>query len=106
MTVNANQPAAETWDETLVRVFKANEIRLVAYVPDKVLAPLIKRLHADDYFTVICPAREEEAVGIVSGAYMAGLRGIVRSEEHTSELQSPCNSYAVFCLKKKKLEVN
>ena len=26
-----------------------------------------------------------------------------RSEEHTSELQSPdCNSYAVFCLKKKK----
>src|SRR5688500_5585201 len=27
---------------------------------------------------------------------------IVRSEEHTSELQSPCSSYAVFCLKKKK----
>src|SRR2546426_7791195 len=26
----------------------------------------------------------------------------VRSEEHTSELQSPCISYAVFCLKKKK----
>src|ERR1022692_4181642 len=25
-----------------------------------------------------------------------------RSEEHTSELQSPCNSYAVFCLKKKR----
>src|SRR5688500_19734241 len=23
-----------------------------------------------------------------------------RSEEHTSELQSPCSSYAVFCLKK------
>src|SRR5256885_3342526 len=26
-----------------------------------------------------------------------------RSEEHTSELQSPCISYAVFCLKKKKI---
>src|SRR5256885_16746461 len=26
-----------------------------------------------------------------------------RSEEHTSELQSPCISYAVFCLKKKKV---
>jgi len=70
-------PAGETWDETLVRVFKANEIRLITYVPDKVLAPLIKRLHADDYFTVVCPAREEEAVGIVTGAYMGGLRGIV-----------------------------
>src|SRR5256885_8249637 len=26
--------------------------------------------------------------------------GTARSEEHTSELQSPCISYAVFCLKK------
>src|SRR3546814_5790210 len=32
-----------------------------------------------------------------------GLAGVVRSEEHTSELQSRMrSSYAVFCLKKKK----
>src|SRR3546814_6144283 len=32
-----------------------------------------------------------------------GLRGLLRSEEHTSELQSLMRiSYAVFCLKKKK----
>src|SRR3546814_2362851 len=32
-----------------------------------------------------------------------GTRGLVRSEEHTSELQSLMRiSYAVFCLKKKK----
>jgi sulfopyruvate decarboxylase alpha subunit len=77
MVQETTVPAGETWDETLVRVFKANEIKLITYVPDKVLAPLIKRLHADPYFTVICPAREEEAVGIVTGAYMGGLRGIV-----------------------------
>lgn len=69
--------AGETWDETVVRVLKANQVRLVAYVPDKVLAPLIQRVLADGFFTVVSPAREEEAVGIVSGAYMAGLRGIV-----------------------------
>jgi sulfopyruvate decarboxylase alpha subunit len=69
--------AGETWDETVVRVLKSNQVRLVAYVPDKVLAPLIKRLIADDWFTVISPAREEEAVGIVTGAYMGGMRGIV-----------------------------
>jgi sulfopyruvate decarboxylase alpha subunit len=69
--------AGESWDETVVRVLKSNQVRLITYVPDKVLAPLIKRIHADEYFTVICPAREEEAVGIVTGAYMAGLRGIV-----------------------------
>src|SRR5664279_1368598 len=77
MVESAAGPTGETWDETVVRVFKANQVRLVTYVPDKVLAPLIKRVHADPYFTVICPAREEEAVGIVTGAYMAGLRGIV-----------------------------
>jgi sulfopyruvate decarboxylase alpha subunit len=77
MTHDTAASAGETWDETLIRVFKANEIKLITYVPDKVLAPLIKRLHADPYFTVICPAREEEAVGIVTGAYMGGLRGIV-----------------------------
>jgi len=75
------EPAAgstgETWDETVVRVLRANQVRLVTYVPDKVLAPLIQRIHADPFFTVISPAREEEAVGIVTGAYMAGLRGIV-----------------------------
>ena len=70
-------PAAETWDAIVVRVLKANRVSLVTYVPDKVLAPLIKRLHADSFFTVINPAREEEAVGIVTGAYLAGLRGIV-----------------------------
>lgn len=77
MTSATTGTASETWDETLVRVFKAQEIRLITYVPDKVLAPLIRRLHADPFFTVICPAREEEAVGIVTGAYMGGMRGIV-----------------------------
>src|SRR5205807_3270856 len=39
--------------------------------------------------------------GIVSGKKLP-MPLTVRSEEHTSELQSPCISYAVFCLKKKK----
>lgn len=74
---NAVSAAPQTWDEIVVQVLKKNQVRLITYVPDKVLAPLIKQLHADDYFTVLCPAREEEAVGIITGAYMAGLRGIV-----------------------------
>ncbi len=77
MSEAANERTVESWEEIVVRVLKANAVRLVTYVPDKVLAPLLKRIHADDYFTVICPAREEEAVGIVTGAYMAGMRGIV-----------------------------
>src|SRR5690606_38172715 len=67
---------SQTWYDIVVGVLKAHEVRLVTYVPDNVLSPLIKALHADPWFTVLCPAREEEAVGIVAGAYMAGMRGI------------------------------
>src|SRR3546814_3230488 len=38
-----------------------------------------------------------------AGGFVAGIGRDIRSEEHTSELQSLMrNSYAVFCLKKKK----
>lgn len=73
---NMRVTPSRTWEEIVVEVLKANEVRLIAYVPDNVLAPLIAALHADPWFTVICPAREEEAVGIVTGAHMAGMRGI------------------------------
>jgi sulfopyruvate decarboxylase alpha subunit len=66
-----------TWHERVVKALKANDVRLVTYIPDNVLSPLLKAVHADPCFTVICPAREEEACGIVAGAYMAGVRGIV-----------------------------
>ena len=52
-------------------------MRLVTYVPDNVLKPLIAGCHADPFFTTFATAREEEAIGIVSGAWMAGMRGIV-----------------------------
>src|SRR3546814_10802600 len=43
------------------------------------------------------------SVGSLYGAKCGQIACIVRSEEHTSELQSLMrNSYAVFCLKKKK----
>ena len=65
-----------SWHQSVVKVLKANDIRLVTYIPDNVLTPLIDAVDADSWFRVICPAREEEALGIVAGAWMAGLRGI------------------------------
>jgi sulfopyruvate decarboxylase alpha subunit len=65
-----------SWHAAVVKALKANEVRLVTYIPDNVLSPLIEAVHADRWFTALCPAREEEAVGIVAGAWMAGLRGI------------------------------
>jgi sulfopyruvate decarboxylase alpha subunit len=65
------------WHEAVIQAFKDNNVRLIVYVPDNVLRPLIDAVHADDYFTAFAATREEEAVGIICGAAMAGLRGIV-----------------------------
>jgi sulfopyruvate decarboxylase alpha subunit len=65
------------WHEVVLETFKRNNVRLVPYVPDRVLTTLIRKLHADPFFTTFPTAREEEAVGIVSGAWMGGMRGAV-----------------------------
>jgi sulfopyruvate decarboxylase alpha subunit len=70
-------PGDQSWHDIVRRTLKAHKVRLVTYVPDKVLAPLIMAVHDDKEFTVLAPAREEEAVGIVTGAWMGGLRGVV-----------------------------
>lgn len=71
------QESGPAWHEIVRDTLKANSVKLVTYVPDNVLKPLIKAVHEDDYFTAFTTTREEEAVGIVAGAWMAGLRGIV-----------------------------
>ena len=65
------------WHEIVRDVLKARDVRLVTYVPDNVLRPLIEAVHADPFFTAFAATREEEAVGIVAGAWMGGLHGIV-----------------------------
>ncbi|MBR0963862.1 decarboxylase [Bradyrhizobium diazoefficiens] len=65
----------KSWHGIILQTLKRNEISLIPYVPDRVLTPLITNLHADAYFTTFATAREEEAVGIVSGAWMGGRRG-------------------------------
>jgi sulfopyruvate decarboxylase alpha subunit len=70
-------PTHKTWPEVVQQTLKRNDVRLVPYVPDRVLTTLIKNIHADPFFTTFPTAREEEAVGIVSGAWMAGMRGAV-----------------------------
>ena len=72
-----SQTQARTWYEIVLAALKANDVRLVVYVPDRVFTPLIKAIHADKFFTTFATTREEEALGIVSGAWMGGMRGAV-----------------------------
>ena len=65
------------WHAILHHALKANGVRLFTYVPDRVLTPLIEGIHADPHFTAFVAAREEEALGIVAGAWMGGMLGVV-----------------------------
>ncbi|WP_232479293.1 thiamine pyrophosphate-binding protein [Roseomonas rosulenta] len=77
MTTQTPAGAPPTWHDAMRQAFKDNQIRLVTYVPDNVLRPLLEGIHADPFFTAFPCAREEEAIGIATGAIMAGLRTAV-----------------------------
>ena len=66
-----------SWHDIVRATLKANDVKLAVYVPDRVFTPLIKALHADDDFITFAATREEEAIGIVTGAWMGGMRGAV-----------------------------
>jgi sulfopyruvate decarboxylase alpha subunit len=65
------------WYEVVLETLKCHQVKLVPYVPDRVFTPLIKALHADDFFITFPCTREEEAIGIVAGAWMGGMRAAV-----------------------------
>lgn len=65
------------WSDTLLQVLKDNDVRLVTYVPDNVLTPLLNGVTSDDYFRSVCTTREDEAIGVVAGAWMGGLKSVV-----------------------------
>ncbi|MBB3898887.1 thiamine pyrophosphate-binding protein [Roseococcus suduntuyensis] len=66
--------APSHWPGEILAAFKAQDVRLVPYVPDNVLRPLIAAIEADPHFTAFPCAREEEAIGIAAGAVMSGMR--------------------------------
>jgi sulfopyruvate decarboxylase alpha subunit len=66
-----------SWSDSFLAVLKDNDVRLIAYVPDNVLTPLINGVTSDNYFMPVGATREDEAIGTAAGAYMGGVRGAV-----------------------------
>jgi sulfopyruvate decarboxylase alpha subunit len=67
--------AVTNWQQDVVEGLKANDIRLIAQVADTVLAPIIRMMEADPHFQVVTLSREEEGIGLLTGAYLGGTRG-------------------------------
>ncbi len=66
-----------TWADTIVDCLKERNVWLISYVPDAITWNVLSKLEADSAFKVVPASREEEAVGIVCGAYAANKRGAV-----------------------------
>lgn len=65
----------QSWAKHVADVLRRNDIRLYATVPDFIVSHVLDELWADPECRVVTTTREEEAVGLLSGAWLAGQRG-------------------------------
>jgi sulfopyruvate decarboxylase alpha subunit len=64
-----------SWAKHVADVLRRNDIRVFATVPDYIVSHVLEHLRADPACRVVTVTREEEGVGLLSGAWLAGRRG-------------------------------
>jgi sulfopyruvate decarboxylase alpha subunit len=67
--------ADPSWSKHVADVLRRNGIRTFATVPDSIVTQVLEHLSADAGCRVVTVTREEEGVGLLSGAFLAGQRG-------------------------------
>ncbi|OGL15554.1 MAG: sulfopyruvate decarboxylase subunit alpha [Candidatus Rokubacteria bacterium RIFCSPLOWO2_12_FULL_71_22] len=63
------------WAKHLADILRRNGIRMFATVPDYIVSHVLEHLAADAECRVVTVTREEEGVGLLSGAWLGGRRG-------------------------------
>jgi phosphonopyruvate decarboxylase len=69
--------SAPAWSKNLLEAFREDGIRHLVYVPDQMLGGIFALAEADPDFRLTPVHREEEAVGVACGMYLAGQRAAV-----------------------------
>ena len=88
--------ADASWSKHVADVLRRNDIRLFATVPDYIVSQVLEHLWADPTCTVVTATREEEALGILSGAWLGGRRGALLMQN--SGLGNSVNALASLCV--------
>jgi sulfopyruvate decarboxylase alpha subunit len=65
------------WADQIIQGLKDADVSIIAYVPDGITWRILSKMEQDPFFHMVPSSREEEAIGIISGAYAAGKRGAV-----------------------------
>jgi sulfopyruvate decarboxylase alpha subunit len=82
--LSAGPPAATAtrtlWQDAVYEVLRANDYTQFAYVPDAGHQRLIERAQDDEGAFAIPLSNEGEGVGIMTGAYLGGSRGVLLTQ--------------------------
>jgi len=84
------------WAETILESLKQNQIRVISYVPDAIVWKVLEKTQADPFFHMVRATREDEAIGVIAGAYAGGLRGAVFMQN--SGLGNCINALTSLCI--------
>jgi sulfopyruvate decarboxylase alpha subunit len=80
------------WETAALSSLEANDVDTVACLPDTVISSLIAGAKDDDFFSVVEVTREEQAVGVASGAWLGHSRAAVLCQ--SSGLATTINALA------------
>jgi len=64
-----------SWGKHVADILRRNGLRMFATVPDYIVSHVLEHLWADPECRVVTVTREEEGVGLLSGAWLGGRRG-------------------------------
>ncbi|MBT3549521.1 MAG: phosphonopyruvate decarboxylase [Rhodospirillaceae bacterium] len=65
------------WWQDIFGAFKANDVAMVAYVPDAGHSALIEACVADNEIRAVPLTTEEEGVALLAGAWLGGAKGVL-----------------------------
>lgn len=85
-----------SWYRAVRSALKQAGVRFVAHLPDSNVAPLVGELEDDPDFETVLVTREEQAVGVLAGAWLAGTRGALVCQ--SSGLANAINALASQCI--------
>src|SRR5262245_60766363 len=85
-----------SWSKHVADILRRNAIGTFATVPDYIVSHVLEHLWVDPECRVVTVTREEEGVGLLSGAWLAGRRGALLMQN--SGLGNCVNTLASLCV--------
>jgi sulfopyruvate decarboxylase subunit alpha len=75
-------PVSISSSSLIFRALKAADIRIISALPETWLVHLIRMAEDDPAMTLVRLAKEEEGVGVSTGAYLAGVKSAMLMQNH------------------------